>query len=322
MTRRDDALFTGAAVGCFLLAAFQVWYLALPVDRAALFDYCRWTEHLDCFESLQREGGALLPVLAALAGVLLFEASLSLLALAAEPPRSEAWAGLSRLASFPASGLAAYVLLSHSLDLGKTSPSAVLIALLSVGQNVLVVLRARLGVRMRDAGAVPYALAAAAALFGIFVGGAAGDARESAANEVVVQMAPPAVVLPDFEQEIPREGAVALGDPRAPVEVLLFLDPEQEESRNVLRDALEMKDPGVILQVYMKGRALPSDARVLLEAAARGDALPAAEPSVHPARAVAAARITEYPTAIWKGGREAGGLSLAQVLSAARDTKN
>lgn len=168
MTRRDDALFTGAAVGCFLLAAFQVWYLALPVDRAALFDYCRWTEHLDCFESLQREGGALLPVLAALAGVLLFEASLSLLALAAEPPRSEAWAGLSRLASFPASGLAAYVLLSHSLDLGKTSPSAVLIALLSVGQNVLVVLRARLGVRMRDAGAVPYALAAAAALFGIF----------------------------------------------------------------------------------------------------------------------------------------------------------
>ncbi len=318
MNRRDDALFAGAAVGCFLLAAFQVWYLALPVDRAAVFDYCRWTEHLDCFESLQREGGALLPVLAALAGVLLFEAALSVLAFAAEPPRREAWAGLARLASFPASGLAVYVLLSHSLDLGKTSPSAVLIALLSVGQNVLVVIKARLGVRIADGGAVPFALAGAAALFGFFVGGAAGDARESAANEVVAQMAPPAVVLPDFGQEIPREGAAALGHARAEIEVLLFLDPEQEESRNVLRDALEAKAADVILHVYLKGRALPSDALPLLEAAARGDPLPAPEPSVHPARAAAAARITEYPTAIWKGGRQVGGVSLAQVLNAAR----
>lgn len=321
MSRRDDALFAGAAVACFLLAAFQVWYVALPVDRAALFDYCRWTGHLDCFESLQREGGALLPVLAALAGVLLFEAALSLLAFAEVPPRSDAWAALARLASFPASGLAAYVLLSHSLDLGKTSPSAVLILLLSVAQNVLIVQRARLGVRIADGGAAPFALAGAAAVFGFLVGGAAGDARESAANEVVVQLAPPAVVLPDFGPEIPREGAAALGDPRASLEVLLFLDPEQEESRGVLRDALEAKAADTILQVYLKGRALPADARQVLEAAARGDPLPAPEPSVHPARAVAAGKITEYPTAIWRGGRQVGGVSLAQVLNAARAKK-
>jgi hypothetical protein len=321
MTRRDHALFAGAAVAGFLLAAFQIWYVALPVDRAAQLDYCRWTEHLDCFESLQRGGGGLLPVLAALAAVLLFEAALAMLAFTADPPRREAWAGLAGLASFPASGLAAYVLLSHSLDLGKTSPSTLLIALLSIAQNVRIVLKAKLGVRMRDAGAAPFALAGAAALFGFFLGGAAGDAREAAANEMVRELAPPAVVLPDFEPQVPRGGAASLGDARATVEVLLFLDPEQEESRNLLRDALEVKDPAVILQVYLKGRALPADARALLEAAARGDPLPAAEPSVHPARAVVAARITEYPTAIWKGGRQTGGVALAQVLAAARATK-
>jgi hypothetical protein len=314
MTRRDHSLFAGAAVAGFLLAAFQVWYVALPLDRAARFDYCQWTSQLDCFESLHRGGGALLPVLAALASVLLVEAALAMLALGADPPRGEAWAGLARLVSFPASGLAVYVLLDQSLTLGKASPSTVLLVLLSVGQNVLVVVRARLGVRVADAGAAPFALVGAAALFGFFLEGAAGDAREAAANEVAVQLAPPAVVLPDFEQGIPREGAVQLGEARAPVEVLLFLDPEQEESRNVLKDALELKAPDVILHVYLKGRALPPDARPLLEAAARGDPLPPAEPSVHPARAVAAAKITEYPTAIWKGGRQVGGVNLAQII--------
>jgi hypothetical protein len=320
MTRRDHALFAGAAVAGFLLAAFQIWYVALPLDPAARFDYCRWTDHLDCFESLHRDGGALLPVLAALAAVLLLEAALAMLAIGADPPRSEAWAALAQLASFPASGLAVYVLLDQSLDLGKASPSTVLLVLLSVGQNVLVVLRGRLGVRVAEAGAAPFALAGAAALFGFFIEGAAGDAREAAANEVAVQLAPPAVVLPAFDPQIPREGAASLGEARAAVEVLLFLDPEQEESRNVLRDALEVAAPDVILHVYLKGRALPRDARPLLEAAARGGALPAAEPSVHPARAASAAKITEYPTAIWKGGRQVGGVSLAQVLAAARST--
>ncbi|HEX5136690.1 MAG TPA: hypothetical protein VFY93_06945 [Planctomycetota bacterium] len=321
MTREDHALFAGAAVAGLLLAAFQIWYVALPFDVAAHIDALRWTGHLDAFDSLHRDGAALLPVLVTIAGVLLFEAALAVLASGAEPPRSDAWAGLARLASFPASGLAIYVLLDQSLDRGKASPTSVAIALLSVGQNVLVVLRAKLSVRVRDGGAAPWALAAAAALFALFLGGAAGAARVSDKNEKERALQPPAVVLPDFEQEIPREGAAALGDAHAPVEVLLFLDPEQEESRNVLKDALAETSKDVILHVYLKGRALPKDARALLEAAARGDALPTAEPSILPGRALEAARITEYPTAIWRGGRQAGAITLAHVLHAAASRK-
>lgn len=321
MTRRDHALFAGAAVTGFLLATFQVWYVALPLESAALFDACRWTHLLDCFESLHRGGASLLPVLAALAGLLLFEAALALLALGAEPPRGDAWAGLARLASFPASGLATYVLLDQSLQLDKASPSSVLLTLLSVAQNVLVLKRARLGVRVADGGPAPLALAVAAALFAFFIGGAAGDAHEASAAELAQLSQSPAIVLPDFEPEIPREGAAAIGEARAPIEVLLFVDPEQEASRNLLRDALEITDKDVLLRIYLRGRALPADARALLEAAARGDALPAPEPSVHPARAVAAAKVTEFPTAIWKGGREGVGANLPRILAAAR-TRN
>jgi len=321
MTREDHALFAGAAVAGLLLAAFQIWYVALPFDTAAHIDALRWTQHLDAFESLHRDGPALLSVLTALAGVLLFEAALAMLAFGAEPPRGDAWSGLARLASFPVSGLAIYVILDQSLNRGKASPTSVAIALLSVGQNVLVVLRAKLGVRVRDAGAAPWALAAAGALFAFFLGGAAGDARVSDKHEKERALQPPAVVLPDFEQQIPREGAAALGDAHAPVEVLLFLDPEQEKSRDVLKDALAQTSKDVILHVYLKNRALPKDARALLEAAARGEALPPAEPSLLPARAATAARIREYPTAIWKGGRQNGGVSLEQVLHAASTKK-
>jgi hypothetical protein len=322
MTRKDHGLFAGAAVAGFVLAAFQVWYVALPLERAARIDFCRWTELLDCFESLHRDGAAMLPVLAALAAVLLLEAALALLASTVEPSRGEAWLGIARLASFPASGLAIYVLLNDTVDLKKTSPSAVLIALLSVGQNVHALVRGRLGVRVRDGGLAPVVIAAAAALFGYFLEGAAGDAREAEAIEREGELAPPAVVVPDFELSIPREGAVALGSARARIEVLLFIDPEQEASRNVLKDALEVKEEEIILHVYLKDRALEPGARAVLEAAARGEPLPAPEPSTLPARHAAAAKISEYPTAIWKGGRKDGAVTLATVLAAARPAKN
>ncbi len=317
MTRRDHALFAGGAIACLALAVFQVWYVALPDDRAAGIDVCRWTRVLDCFESLNRNGAALLPVLAALAALFLFEAALAGLAAGATPPRSDAWTGLARLASFPASGLAVYVLLADYLGPRKTSPSAVLIALLSIAMNVHTVLRGRLMVRVREGGRAPVAVALIAAFFGFFMEGAAGAAREAAAAQAAAASALPQVLVPDFEQQIPREGAVALGDVRAPHEVLLFLDPAQEASRALLRDALDTRAEDVILQVYLKGRALPAGGRALLEAVARGEPLPPPEPSTLPERHVAAAKLTEYPTAIWKGGRESGSLSLAAILAKA-----
>jgi len=321
MRSRDDALFAGAALAGFLLAAFQIWYVALPLEQAAHADFCRWTEYLDCFESLQKSGAALLPVLAALAAVFFLEAGLAGLAFGAEPPRSDAWRSLARLATFPASGLAVYLLLSDYLDLKKTSPSAVLLVLLSVAQNVQVVVRGKLAVRLRDAGFAPLALAGGAVVLWFFLEGAPGAAREADAAETVRALAPPAVILPDFEQQIPRQGAVPLGETRAPHEVLLFLDPAQEASRNLLKEALELKDEDVLVQVYLKDRPLAPGSRAVLKAVARGDPLPPEEPSTLPERWVKAAKLKEYPTAIWKGGRQDGAVTLASVLAAIRSAK-
>ncbi len=318
MTRREHALFAGSALAGLALSVFQVWYVALPLDRAARFDLCRWTPKLDCFDSLHANGVALLPVLAALAAIFLLECALAALAAGTVPPRNEAWLGLARLASFPASGLAVYVLLADYLDAKKTSPSALLIALLSVVMNVHAVLRGRLGVRVREGGAAPVALALGCALIGFFLEGAAGAAREADAVQVAKAVAPPAVILPDFETQIPRQGAVALGDPRAKHEVLLFLDPEQQASLALLREALDAKQEDVLLHVYLKGRALPADGRATLEAVSRGEPPPPETPTTLPERHVAAAKLAEYPTAIWKTGRKTGAFTLADILGAAR----
>jgi len=316
--RRDHALFAGGALAGLALSVFQIWYVALPLDRAARFDFCRWTPQLDCFESLHTNGVALLPVLAALAAIFLLECALAAFAAGTAPPRSEAWLGLARLASFPATGLAVYVLLADYLDAKKTSPSALLIALVSVGMNVHAVLRGKLGVRVRDGGLAPLALALGCALFGFFLEGAAGAAREADLTEARLAVAPPAVIIPDFETQIPRQGAVLLGDPRAKHEVLLFLDPEQPASLSLLRDALDTKEEEVVLQVYFKGRALPADGRAILEAVARGEPLVPEKPGTLPERQAAAAKLTEYPTAIWKTGRKSGAFTLADTVAAAR----
>lgn len=321
MTRRDNGLFAGAALAGFLLAVFQLWYVALPLKEAALFDLCRWTEYLDCFESLHENGVTLLWILAALAAVLLVEVSLVALAAGAEPPRADAWRGIARLASFPATGLVICVLLSDLMDYRKTSPSTVLLLLLSLGQNVVALVQRR-GFRLRDAGLVPFAVAAVASLFGFFLAGAPGHARAADLAETHYDAAPPAVIVPDFEQQIPRQGAVALGEARAPIEILLFLDPAEEESKRLLEEALRLRAEDVILQVYLKDRALPADARGVLEAAAAGEPLPAPEPSTLPERQVSAARVTAYPTAIWKGGRQSGGWTLSQILAAARGKRS
>jgi hypothetical protein len=313
---RGLALFAVAAVAGFLLAAFEVWYVALPKDTAAALDFCRWTEHIDCFESLYRNRN-IFAILAALAGVLLFESTLAFLALGAGSPEREAWGGLARLASFPGSGLAIYLLLDDFLVTKKTSPMAILIVALSVAQNVQAVIRGGLGGPFRAGARAPVAVALACALAAYLGNGAATYAHQAGAIEEEAQAAPPAVIIPDFATDIPRQGAFPLGDARAPNEILLFLDPAEETSRALLRDALVANTPGVILEIYLKDRVLPADARPLLEAAARGDPLPDPEPSPLPARTVAAAKITEYPTAIWKGGRRTGPFTLADILTAA-----
>jgi hypothetical protein len=313
MTRRDHALIAGASCAGAVLAIFQVWYVALPLDRAARFDWCQW-RYLDCFESLHRQEG-LLPVLAALAAVYLVKAVLAGLALGDASPRSDAWLGIARLLSFPASGLAVYAVLSDYLEWGKTSPSALLLVLLSVAMAVHAVVKGGLAVSLRAGGLVPAVVVLAAAPFGFFLEGAAGAARESDRAKAAAWTAAPSALVADFEPEIPREGAARIGDPTATTEVLLFLDPAQEASRKLLREALAADVQDAVLQVYLKDRALSPGARALLESAARGDPLPPLEATPLSGRIFAAANIDRYPTAITKGGRKSGDFTLASVLA-------
>jgi hypothetical protein len=318
---RSHGLLLGASVAALLVALFQVWYFALPFEAAATIDVCRWSRHLDCFESLHRIGD--LPVLSGLVALLFLQATLVTLAATADLPRREAWLALARLASFPASGLAIYVLLNDYLTAKQTSPTSVAIALLSLAVNVDAVRRGP-GTGLRAAGSGILALAAAAAALGFFLHGAASAARATTELQRQVDAAPPALRWAEFEPEIPREGAIALGDPRAPTEILLFVDPAQEESRARLREALELKDEDTLVLVYARGQSLLPDARPYLEAVARGQAVdpPASDDPdlvrVTVERIEAAAKVTEYPTAIWKGGRRHGAFTLSSIVTVAR----
>jgi hypothetical protein len=319
MTRRTLAFLLGAAVACLLLAVFQVWYVALPFDDARHVDFCRWSRHLDCFESLHRHGD--LAALAGLAGLFFLE-TLVLAAGAGDQPRRDAWLAVARLASIPASGLAVYVLLNDYLVAKQTSPTSVAIALLSMGATAHGAIRGPSVGAAKEAGMGALAAVAGSALLGFFLHGAAGAAQAAEKAEAEIRGAPPAVHWASFDAAIPREGAAALGNTRAPTEILLFLDPAQDLSRRLLREALEFRGDDVLLLVYLPGVALASDARAYLETVALAEATtppPETEAGrILAERTKAAAKVLEFPTAIWKGGRTSGDFRLAKVLAAAR----
>jgi len=184
------------------------------------------------------------------------------------------------------------------------------------------------GAKLKEGAGTAAGVAGAAVLFAFFVNGAVGARREAARVEMEGQQAPPQVRWTEFEPDIPRAGAAWLGNPLAPVEVLLFVDPRQEASRQLMREALRLRAPDVLFFFYAPG---DEGARLML--AHRRGALEAflAEPgsSTEPgddleplraevARQAAAAHVTEYPTVIWKGGRITGKIDLASILAAAR----
>ena len=326
MTRRDHGLLTGLALVGFLLALYQCWYISLPTDVAAGIDYCRWASFVDCFESLNRQGASMLWVFASSAGVFFLMSTLALFAWISPAPDREAWLGLSRLLSFPASGLTVYVLLSDYLVAKTTSPSTLAVALICVTINTRTLIRGLGGVRLTAGASWTAAFAAAALLLAFFVHGAAGARRQSARVRLEQAEAPPQVRWPRFEPEIPRREAAALGDPFAEIEVLLFVDPGQETSRRLMRDALRLAGKDTLFYFFARG-----DDGARLMAAQRDGRLaafledPAADPrgDLEPfrsevARQQAAANVTEYPTVIWHGGRRSGDFDLRAVLAGAR----
>jgi len=333
MTRRDHVVLTALAGAGLLLALFQCWYAYLPPEDAALLDFCRFSELLDCYESLNRTGHTLVvwvvPVIPALAGVFLFQTALCGFAWTAQAASREAWIALARLASFPATGLAAFVLLNDYLIAKATSLSAVLVAGLCVAINVLTVLRGLEGARLLAGARWAALIALCAALFAFFVSGA-GNARRTAARvRMELETAPPDVRVPAFAPRVPRAGAAAIGDPRAETEVLVFLDPAQESSRAVMRELAALEAEDVLVHVYAPGEA---GARLMLAqsrgdlAGYLGDPKPLPDEELDPFRlhverqqkAWRALGVDRLPAAVCRKNRWIGEVDLQRVLAGCR----
>jgi hypothetical protein len=310
MTRRDHALLTLLLTAGFALTLFQCWYVYLPPERAAGINFCRLTEQIDCFESLNRQGASLevlgVPVFPALAAAFFFQLALCGFAWTVSGAVREAWLGIARLTAFPAAGLAIYVLLSDYLVAKTTSASAILVALVYLAIAVLVILQGLQGARLRA--------------------GARGSRREIARVLLERETQRPDVLWADFAAFVPRAGFATLGNPLAKTEVLLFVDLSQEASRALIRDAAEIvpeQDAEVCVRLYGGADLILAQQQGRLRDYLRapdltpGDAASVAHLLARQERARRQLRVTELPTAVWKGGRRSGAFALRDVLAAA-----
>ncbi|MHC4972514.1 MAG: hypothetical protein ACYTG3_09290 [Planctomycetota bacterium] len=330
MTRRDHALLTVLLGAGFALTLFQCWYVYLPPTRAAEVSFCIFSEELNCFESLNRHGASLnvlgMPVFPALAGVFFFQLALCGFAWTVAGAMREAWLGIARLAAFPAAGLAIYVLLSDYLVAKTTSASAILVALIFLAIAVLAILQGLQGARLRAGGRWTAVLALAAVLFGFFLYGAGSSRRNIARVLLERETQRPDVLWADFAAFVPRAGFATLGNPLAETEVLLFVDLNQEASRALVRDALEIvpeANAQICLRIYGGADLILAQQRGRLRHYLRdlapppGDAASIAYLLERQTRAQRQLRVTELPTAVWKDGRRSGAFALRDVLAAA-----
>ena len=261
MTRRDHTLLAALAGAGALLTLFQVWYISLPMADALAFDLCRLSPVINCYRSLYVHGDGLAVfgvfVLPALCGLFWFMFGLCAFAWAARPARRDAWLALARLSSFPAAGLALFVLLNDLTTAKATSLSGIVVALLALSITVTTILKGLSLPRLRPVGWPAAGLALASLLTVFFLQGIVSARRGS--DIILLQRGEeaPGVLWPRFARNLERRDAAHLGKWTAPSEVLLFVDPDEEASRAVMREAVEVMPEfadRVLLTIYAKGR--------------------------------------------------------------------
>lgn len=321
MERRDARHLLGVSLATAVLALFENWAAHLPAEEAGVLDFCRFSPVLDCLKSVNAHGASLaifsLPVLPALAALTLFMTAIGLLALCGSPEATP-W-GFH--AAFPASGLALYQVLDHILSARSTSVDALLLAALLVWACVRGVQR---GLRHEPAAAGGRS-ALGALLFALLAGfllNGAGRARlEAAELRRSLDSSVPNIVWPAFDEQMPREGAPLLGDPAAPEEMLVFLDPAQEESRGLVRECLAVHSPVrmVFFGTGEMGLAMIGGGEAALRAIAEGRSLPppaSPRPALHgrQERHRLALGVTRFPTVRWRGGQASGEIDLPAIL--------
>jgi len=333
MTRRDHALLTALVVGGLLLTLYQCWYISLPLQEASEFDVCRFSPSLNCLRSLHAFGEDMrvwmLPVIPAIAALFWFQTFLCAFAWTTTRGPHEAWLGLARIVSFPASGLATYVLLHDFFAAKATSVSAILVAILSLTISSLTVLHGLSALNVKRGWQLSASLGAGALLLIFLVDGTIGARRETDRVQRARLEAQPQVRWPDFARSVPRTGAASLGDVTAPAELLLFLDPDEESSRALMRELPELATrfgARVRIVMFASGEAGPR----LIQAQRTGSLLAylagpktaATRPPTPADRALATRQeeawrridIEELPAAVWSGGRRSGNVRLREIL--------
>lgn len=337
MTRRDHLLVTALAAVGLIVTLWQTWYVYLPTAQAATVDWCRLTPHIDCFESLSKFGASILawrlPVFATLVAVFAYQVLLAAFACVAAADAREAWLAIARLVAFPAAGLAVFVLL-HDYSVAKvTSVSSLLVTTVAVAMCVHTVVRGIRGVRLGAGLAGTFGFLAIAALLGFFVQGAGSARLEIDRLQREREAAPPNIRYVDFAPQVPRAGAANLGRPTAPAELLLFVDPDNEASRKVMRELANLAPAyadRVFVYIFAKGkqgiRLLLAYRADMLERYLRTLADPPGDPAT--VRDLAARQdqaredlgIKELPAAVWgqrPNQRATGDFDLKDVLERA-----
>ena len=223
--------------------------------------------------------------------------------------RADAWLSLGRLASFPASGLAIFVLLNDMMVAKATSVSAILVAGTSIAISVLTVVHGLGKLRLRNAGWASAGLLLAALLAGFFVHGA-GTARR-AYDEFMREQdaAMPSVTWPRFAHSIPRTGAATLGNPRAPREIVLVVDPSREASRALMRDVASLAPEfagRVLVTIYAAGE---HGVDLVLAQQAGTLAVYLRDPKRQPGDRKAAREVVERQVEAWKVHRAPAALT-------------
>lgn len=341
MTRRDHLLVTALAATGLVVTLWQCWYIYLPPAQAAewargLF-WCRLTPQVDCFESLSKFGAEIkagpLPVFATLAALFLWQVLLGAFAWVAEAGPREAWLAVAKLVSFPTAGFAVFVLL-HDYSVAKvTSASSLLVAVVAVTACVHTVVRGIRGARLGAGRAGALGFLAIAALFGFFLHGAGAARLEIDRVEREREAAPPNIRYVDFAPQVPRAGAASLGDPTAPAELLLFVDPDDQASRQVMLQLANLAPEyaeRVFVYVFAKGEHGP---RLLLAhrantlerylrtlAEAPGDPATVRDLAARQEQARQDLGIEEFPAAVWgrhPNQRTTGVFELKDVLERA-----
>jgi len=341
------------------LSFFQCWvaYWVSPDEAPLLF--CVFSETFDCHMAVHVRAATLefagLRILPAITALFLCQAALLLYARVFAGSAGQGLQAWARVLAMPIAGFALFGLLNdvllaqEHLAAGETSAptqvslSGLLILACGLASAVLAVLHGPDVAALKLGAARGLPLAAGALLFGVFLQGASTARLEARELMDEAETRAPSVRFPKFAQAMPRFGAAAMGEESADKEALFFLDPDNEESRKLLRELLEVQPTRAELVrtvVYLRGphaaglaaaveiKAGRDYLQALLDAPGEpgdllrrlgGNAVRLVTPTIRglvkrQQRRIEKVGITKFPTVWTKSGKKTANLSAKSVL--------